>query len=73
MIVYRINIDIGYRSVVLEFETIEEAGEFAKSFLTHIKSAEARYKTSVSLDVVNTDNELEYADTDSVVEDKEDE
>lgn len=73
MIVYRINIDIGYRHVILEFETVEEAGEFAKSFLTHIKSAESRNNATVSLDVVNTDNEFEYADTDSVVEDKEDE
>lgn len=59
MIVYRINIDIGYRNVTLEFETVEEAGEFAKSFLTHVKSAEARNKASISLDVVNTDNEIE--------------
>ena len=66
MIVYRINIDIGYRSVVLEFKTIEEAGEFAKSFLTHIKSSEHKNKTTLSLDIVNTD-------TDSVVGDKEDE
>lgn len=73
MIVYRINIDIGYRSVVLEFTTIEEAGEFAKSFLTHIKSAEARNKASISLDVVNTDVEFKYSDTDSIKEDEEDE
>lgn len=73
MIVYRINIDIGYRHVVLEFKTIEEAGEFAKSFLTHIKSAESRNTPTIALEVVNTDKEFEYADTDSVVENKEDE
>lgn len=70
MIVYRINIDIGYRSVLLEFKTIEEAGEFAKSFITHVKTSDDRHKASISLDVVDTDNEFEYSDTDSVVEDE---
>ena len=72
MLVYRINLEVGYRTVELEFQSIEEAGEFAKSFLTHIKSIDDNKKTTLSLDIINTDLEFEYADTDSI-EDSEDE
>lgn len=72
MIVYRINIEVGYRTVVLEFQSIEEAGDFAKSFLTHVKSIDDNKNAKLSLDIINTNLEFEYTDTDSV-EDSEDE
>lgn len=73
MIVYRIVVEVGYREVSLEFQNIEEAGEFAKSFLTHAKVDEDRHKPKISLEVVDTDEEFKYTDTDSVAEDEEDE
>lgn len=57
MIVYRINVEVGYRNIVLEFYTSEEAGDFASNFLTHIKSVEDNKKVKLSMDIVDTDNE----------------
>ena len=73
MIIYRIVVEVGYNTVALEFQNIEEAGEFAKAFLTHTKVERGERKPKISLDVIDLDAEFEYANTDSVKEDEEDE
>lgn len=70
MIVYRICVEVGYNTVDLEFQNIEEAGEFAKSFLTHAKVDKGNRKPKISLDVIDLDEEFEYSDTDSVKEEE---
>ena len=70
MIVYRLVVEVGYREVTLEFQNVEEAGDFAKTFLTHVKVDEKLHKPRISLDVIDSDDEFEYMDTDSVKEDE---
>lgn len=57
MIVYRINVELGYRNIILEFPTCEEAGAFASNFLTHIKAVEDNKKVKLSMDIVDTEAE----------------
>lgn len=57
MIAYRINIEVGYRNVTLEFESAEEAGAFASDFLLHVKHVEDDKKLELHMDIVNTDTE----------------
>lgn len=51
--IYRINIEIGYRSVVLDFNTAESAGAFASTFLSHVNSEAGETKSKLSFEVIN--------------------
>lgn len=58
--VYRITLKVGWHEAHFEFETIEEAGEFAKQVITHsVNSDDTEKTTDVSIKVV--DKELEAA------------
>ena len=62
MMIYRINLEVGYRSIVLDFNTAESAGAFASTFLSHINTEAGETKSKLSFQVINPE-----------LEDKEDE
>lgn len=62
--IYRINIEASYRTVCLDFDTAEEAGSFASTFLSHVNQEISDRKSKLSFEVINTD---------VIDEDKEDE
>ena len=51
--IYRINIEIGYRSVCLDFNTAEAAGVFASTFLSHVNPEVGERKSKLSFEVIN--------------------
>lgn len=51
--VYRIKLEVGYRSLVLDFNTAEEAGAFASTFLSHINTEAGETKSKLSFEVIN--------------------
>jgi len=57
--IYRINLEIGYRSVVLDFNTAEAAGAFASTFLSHVNTKEGETKSKLSFQVINPEVEDE--------------
>lgn len=62
--IYRIILSIGYNKAWFDFNNIEEAGEFAKTILTHQSANEDRTKRdSVRLEIIDP----------TIVEDKEEE
>lgn len=60
--IYRINLEVGYRSIVLDFNTAEAAGAFASTLLSHINTETGETKSKLSFQVINPE-----------LEDKEDE
>ena len=57
--IYRINLEIGYRSVVLDFNTAEAAGAFASTFLSHVNTEAGETKSKLSFQVINPEVEDE--------------
>lgn len=50
---YRVIVKIGYHEAWFDFEDMADAGEFAKTVLTHqAPNEDTRYKTSVNILVV---------------------
>jgi hypothetical protein len=55
-IVYRVIIAVRYADAWFDFDSIEEAGEFAKQVLTHLTPNEdTKKRTSVSIEVIDLD------------------
>lgn len=60
---YRVILKVGYNEAWFDFDTIEEAGEFAKTILVHqTESPDSRKKSVVRIDVVNPEAEEENED-----------
>ena len=53
--IYRINIEVGYRTVCLDFNTAESAGIFASTFLSHINQEAGEHKSKLTFEVINPD------------------
>lgn len=51
--IYRINLEIGFRSIVLDFYTAEDAGAFASTFLSHVNTEAGETKSKLSFEVIN--------------------
>ena len=51
--IYRINIEVGYRTVALDFNTAEAAGVFASTFLSHVNQEVGERKSKLSFEVIN--------------------
>jgi hypothetical protein len=59
-IIYRVVLRVGYCYATFEFNTLEKAGDFAKTLLTNLVSTDdTDKKSSVSLEIVNADAESE--------------
>lgn len=57
---YRVNVKIGYYEAWFDFEDMADAGEFAKTVLTHqVPNEDTRRKTSVSIRVMSDGEETE--------------
>ena len=56
MIIYRINIEVGYREVQLQFNTSEEAGKFAEMFVSHSIPNKNGQKAKLSLEVLDSES-----------------
>ena len=60
---YRVVLKVSYNEAWFDFDTIEEAGEFAKTILVHqTNSEDSRKKSSVKIDVINPEAEEENED-----------
>lgn len=60
---YRVIFKVSYNEAWFEFETIEEAGEFAKTILVHqIESSDSRRKSSIRVEIINPEVEEENED-----------
>ena len=58
MIKYRVIIKVSYYEAWFDFESIEDAGEFAKIALMHnVPSKDSREFEGIRIEVVNTDKE----------------
>lgn len=54
MMIYRVIISIGYHNAWFDFDSIEEAGEFAKVVIMHGTSNEdTKKRKSVSLQIID--------------------
>lgn len=52
---YRVIFKVSYNEAWFEFDTIEEAGEFAKTILMHqVESEDSRRKSMIRLEVIDT-------------------
>ena len=51
--IYRINIECGYRNVCLDFYTAEEAGAFASTFLSHVNQEASEKKSKLTFEVID--------------------
>ena len=51
--IYRLNIEVGYRSLCLDFNSAEEAGAFASTFLSHVNAENGETKSKLSFEVIN--------------------
>jgi len=51
--IYRINLEVGYRSIALDFHTAESAGAFASTFLSHVNTEAGETKSKLSFEVIN--------------------
>lgn len=59
-IMYRITIKISYYEAWFEFEDLNEAGEFAKTILSHqVENEDVKKKTHVNISVVAYEAEKE--------------
>lgn len=60
---YRVILKVSYNEAWFDFDTIEEAGEFAKTVLVHQSdSDDSKRKSSIRIDVINTEAEEENED-----------
>lgn len=51
---YRVILKVNYYEAWFEFDTVEEAGEFAKTILTHqVESEDNKRKSMIRLEVIN--------------------
>jgi len=57
--IYRIYIECSYRSVCLDFDTAEEAGAFASTFLSHVNQEASERKSKLTFEVINPEVEGE--------------
>lgn len=53
--IYRLNIEVGYRSLCLDFYSAEDAGAFASVFLSHVNTEAGEAKSKLSFQVINPD------------------
>lgn len=52
---YRVIFKVNYYEAWFEFDTVEEAGEFAKTLLTHqVESEDNKRKSMIRLEVIDT-------------------
>lgn len=51
--IYRINLEVGYRSIALDFNTAEAAGAFASTFLSHVNTEVGESKSKLTFEVIN--------------------
>jgi hypothetical protein len=52
---YRVIFKVNYYEAWFEFDTVEEAGEFAKTILTHqVESEDNKRKSMIRLEVIDT-------------------
>ena len=60
---YRVILKVSYNEAWFDFDTIEEAGEFAKTVLVHQSdSNDSKRKSSIRIDVINPEAEEENED-----------
>lgn len=60
---YRVVFKVSYNEAWFEFETIEEAGEFAKTILVHqVESPDSRRKSTIRVEIINPEVEEENED-----------
>lgn len=53
--IYRIYIEVAFRTVCLDFDTAEEAGAFASTFLSHVNQEAFERKSKLSFEIINPD------------------
>ena len=60
---YRVIFKVSYNEAWFDFDTIEEAGEFAKTILVHqIESPDSRRKSNIRVEIINPEVEEENED-----------
>lgn len=60
---YRVILKVSYNEAWFDFDTIEEAGGFAKIILVHqIESPDSRRKSSIRVEIINPSAEEENED-----------
>lgn len=60
---YRVILKVSYNEAYFDFDTIEEAGEFAKAILVHqVESPDSRKKSSIRVEIINPAIEEENED-----------
>ena len=63
--IYKVVLTVGYNEAHFEFNNIEDAGEFAKTILTHsVKSKDSSRKTSVDIRAYSGDATEDEEDDD---------
>ncbi len=51
---YRVVFKVSYNEAWFDFDTIEEAGEFAKTLLVHqVESPDSKRKSTIRIEVIN--------------------
>ena len=60
---YRVILKVSYHEAWFEFDTIEEAGEFAKAVLLHqVESPDSKKKSTIKVEVIDPTAEEENED-----------
>ena len=60
---YRVIFKVSYYEAWFEFDTVEEAGEFAKTILTHqVESPDSKRKSTIRVEIINPTAEEENDD-----------
>ena len=53
--IYRVILKVGYNEAWFDFDTIEEAGEFAKTILVHqTENEDSKRRSVIRLEVIDT-------------------
>ena len=51
---YRVILKVSYNEAWFDFDTIEEAGEFAKTILLHqVESPDSKRKSTIRVEIIN--------------------
>ena len=55
---YRVVFKVSYNEAWFDFDTIEEAGEFAKTLLVHqVESPDSKRKSTIRVEIINPEEE----------------
>ena len=57
---YRVILKVSYNEAWFDFDTIEEAGDFAKTILVHqVESPDSKRKSTIRVEIINPAEEEE--------------